>query len=236
MPDTRSHRGPHPEDRGLFAPAALPVLRDTVDDLCWLVSRGYATPGALKLVGDRHQLAARQRMAVGRAACSNEARSARLQRRVDPADARGRPLALDGFNLLTTVEVALSGGLVLACRDETDRDIAGMHGTYRRVEETRPALVLIGQTLAELQTAQCCWFLDRPVSNSGRLRTLMLAVAAEHAWPWTVELAFSPDRAVCEASMVVVSADSAVLDRCGPWLNLAREVVARAPAAWRVAL
>src|SRR5688500_10446127 len=53
MPDHRSHRGPHPEDAGLFAPAVHPTLRSAVADLSWLLTRGYADPSALKLVGDR---------------------------------------------------------------------------------------------------------------------------------------------------------------------------------------
>ena len=71
MPDTRSHRGPHPEDDRLFGSAVRPRLVEAVADLCWLLSRGYATPSALKLVGDRHVLAARQRVAVARLRCSD---------------------------------------------------------------------------------------------------------------------------------------------------------------------
>ncbi len=58
MPDRRKHRGPHPEDRRLFAPEALPRLRAAAGDLSWLLSRGYAPESSLKLVGDRYALAA----------------------------------------------------------------------------------------------------------------------------------------------------------------------------------
>ena len=45
MPDKRHHRGPHPADAELFAPAAVPRLRDAVADLSWLL--GAAATGAL---------------------------------------------------------------------------------------------------------------------------------------------------------------------------------------------
>ena len=61
MGDTRSHRGPGPEDRDLFSADQLPALRHAVADLSWLLSRGYAMPSALSLVGNRFDLAARQR-------------------------------------------------------------------------------------------------------------------------------------------------------------------------------
>src|SRR5947208_11694766 len=84
VPDHRTHRGPHPEDAGLFAPAAVPDLRAATGDLSWLLTRGYASPSALKVAGDRYHLNARQRIAVMRCACSDAARDARGAKRVLP--------------------------------------------------------------------------------------------------------------------------------------------------------
>ena len=53
MPDRRNHRGAHPQDRLLFARDAEPDLRRATSDLNWLLTRGYASVSALKLVGDR---------------------------------------------------------------------------------------------------------------------------------------------------------------------------------------
>jgi hypothetical protein len=95
------------------------------------------------------------------------------------------------------------------------------------VAETLPALELLGAQLAELETAECIWYLDRPVSNSGRLKSLMEELAAKKGWPWQVELAMNPDALLAESSEVVVTADSVILDRCRSWCNLARIVIAR---------
>jgi Protein of unknown function (DUF434) len=70
MPDTRTHRGPHPEDSRLFAPEAWPVLRQATEDLCWLLSRGYAASSALKLVGDRYQFVVQSCPRDHRPACA----------------------------------------------------------------------------------------------------------------------------------------------------------------------
>ncbi len=227
MPDTRTHRGPHPEDAALFAPSAWPALRAATADLCWLLSRDYATPSALKLVGDRYQLAARQRAALERCACSDADRRRRESRRVAADALTGHPLRLDGYNVLTTIEVALGGGVLLAACDGTLRDIASMHGTYRKVAETMPALELLGGMAAAYRTGTWFWYLDRPVSNSGRLKKIMETLAAERAWPWQVELVPSPDAVLAECTDIIVTADSAVLDRCRQWFNLARDVVER---------
>ncbi|MBI4624391.1 MAG: DUF434 domain-containing protein [Verrucomicrobia bacterium] len=225
MPDTRIHRGPHPEDAKLFAPAAWPALQHATGDMSWLLGRGYAAPSAMKLVGDRYQLAVRQRMAVQRSACPDEARAVREARRAGVAGVLDRPLWIDGYNVLTTVEVALGGGVILAARDGTYRDIASMHGTYRKVEETVKALELLGRPATVRAAGEWVWFLDRPVSNSGRLRRLMEEMAAQHGWRWRVELVDDPDHVLGASGEIVATADSVVLDRCQRWFNLAREVI-----------
>ena len=131
MPDTRHHRGRHPEDDRLFAPDQVPRMQVAVHDLSWLLSRDYALPSALKLVGDRYGLEQRQRLAVARAACSDAARIDRRSRQVEPSSLHDAQLAIDGFNVLLTIEAALSGGVLLSCRDGCHRDMASVHGTYR---------------------------------------------------------------------------------------------------------
>ena len=226
MPEKRQHRGPHPQDHALFAPPQWPRLRAAVMDLSWLLSRGYADAAALKLVGDHYQLTTRQRTAVRRCACSDAALAGRAGREVGHKSIRGRRLQIDGFNIITTVEAALAGGVLIGGRDRCLRDMASMHGTYRKVRETLPAAALIGRTLAALGIGEARWVLDRPVSNSGRLRVVLLELARLHGWPWEVELSDHADRTLVESGEIVASADSVILDRCAAWFNLGRAVLA----------
>lgn len=237
MPDKRQHRGPHPLDRELFAAEIVPTLARAVADLSWLLTRGYSEPAALKLVGDRFQLHNRQRLAVMRAACSDEALRGRLARCIPLDQLAGKAVVVDGFNVLTTIEAALAGGVVLWCRDGCLRDMASMHGSYRRVAESRPAVELIGRESQRLQVGAVHWFLDRPVSNSGRLATLIRELAEQHGWNWTVTLDDSPDARLIASDDIVISADSVILDRCGSWANWACDIVTREfPDAWFVRL
>src|SRR5271168_3872454 len=82
VPDKRTHRGPDPRDADSFGPATWSALRGAVADLSWLLGKGYAPVSALKLVGDRWSLTERQRQAVRRAACSDDARARRTARQV----------------------------------------------------------------------------------------------------------------------------------------------------------
>jgi hypothetical protein len=202
-------------------------LRAAVSDLSWLLTRGYAMPSSLKIVGDRHALDQRQRTAVMRAACSDAARHCRASHAVAAGDVAGRAILIDGYNVLTTIEAALAGGVLLACRDGTFRDMASLHGSFRKVEETRPALTLIGQSLAGLRPAGCVFYLDSPVSNSGRLKTLMAQIAQDNAWNWDIRIVPSPDAVLASADDIIATADSVILDRCTRWFGLAAEVLQR---------
>lgn len=232
MPDHRVHRGAHPEDAQLFAADQWPALRCAYADLCWLLDRGYAIRSGLALVGDRHALTQRQRIAVARCACSATQQARRIRQEVTAAELAQREVWLDGYNVLITVESALSGGVILLGRDGAYRDMASLHGSYRRVEETVPALRAIGETLAAAGVTSCRWLLDQPVSNSGRLKGILEEMAAEQRWSWEVALVYSPDKLLRETEAIVVSSDSVVLDACARWYNLARHVVsAHAPHA-----
>ena len=123
-------------------------------------------------------------MAVSRHACSHEDVQRRQKLRVEPGRLQGKELWLDGYNVLTILESALAGGIVLLCRDGCCRDIAGIHRRYRKLAETLPALRLVGETATALGVSCCRWWLDRPVSNSGRLKTLIREAAAEPAGTW----------------------------------------------------
>jgi hypothetical protein len=237
VPDKRTHRGAHPQDGELFASNRHAALRDATADLSWLLSRGSASPSAVKIVGDRYALDARQRTAVMRCACTDAARVSRLTRIVPAENLRGQTVHLDGYNVLTTVEVALGGGVILLARDSTFRDIASMHGSYRKVEETVPALELIGRTLVDFGVARAIWYLDQPVSNSGQLATIIRELAEKRGWPWEVQIVANPDAVLIESPELIATADSVILDGCARWTNLAREAVTRqGPDAWLVDL
>jgi len=237
LPDKRKHRGAHPDDARLFAPDAMKTLQLAVQDYSWLLSNGYAAKSGLKLVGDRFSLTQRQRMAVMRSSCGDENLSRRLSKQIIRESLAGKVLLLDGYNVLTTVEAALAGGAILIGRDGCYRDIAGIHGTYRKVEETIPAIELTGRYLAELHLERCLWYLDRPVSNSGRLKTLLLEMAEKEKWNWEVELVYSPDGVLVRAEDAAATSDSEILNRCQTWFNLARGVIDRnIPKAWLIDL
>ena len=234
MPQRQRHRGPHPEDARLFAPKWHAVLRAAVADLSYLLSRDYAAQGALKMVGDHYQLHARQRQALLRTACSDASLRRRGACRAPTETLRGAVVDIDGYNLLITIESALGGGVLLRGRDGCVRDLASMHGSYRKVEETVAAIGVIGEGLSALGVARACWRLDAPVSNSGRLKALLRHEADAKGWCWEVELANGVDKLLSESKDIVITSDGWILDRAARWANAIDPMLAAVGATTRV--
>lgn len=214
------NRGQQPNDQKLFAAKWHPIFTEAVDDYCYLLSRGYADTSILQIVGNRYKLNKRQRSAIGRIASSDQEVAQRQASSYDSSSLTGKTLDIDGFNILILLEGALSGAFVFKGRDGTYRDISSVHGSYKRVIQTESAILLIGNTLNALGVSAVKWYLDQPVSNSGRLKSRLLEIAEKHGFNWEVELVFNPDKELAQSEEIVVSSDGWILDHAGQWFNL----------------
>jgi hypothetical protein len=138
-----------------------------------------------------------------------------------------RRLLVDGLNVITTIEVALAGGVLLLGRDSCLRDMASFHGSYRLVQETGRAVEILIDVVDSLRPSEVTVYIDRPVSNSGRLAEIVRTTASGKGSRMQATTADRVDELLKASTAVVASADSAILDKCGGWLNLARTAVER---------
>ena len=206
-------------------------------ELSWLLSRGYKMTSSLKLVGDRHGLRERQRLAVSRSSCSDQDKQKRRDHCVSVERLRNQSVIVDGFNLMITLEAALSGGPLLIGVDECIRDLSSVHGSYRSVQETQRAITMIGKALQQLGAASVLWLLDRPVSNSGRLASRIAECSVQHGWPWQVDVVLNPDSMIASSPAVAITSDSSILNRVERWADLKSYLLSQEiPEAWLIDL
>jgi hypothetical protein len=220
MTTPKRNRGKAPNDDVLFSPQKIALIAEAVSDFSFLMTREYGETSALQIVGDRYQLHKRQRMMVLRASCSERSRKRRRLGEVSMADAVSHPLYLDGLNLLITLECALSGGIVFSGRDSVVRDIAGVHGTYRKGLQTAAAIHLLVTFLKQAAVSEAHFYLDAPVSNSGRIKQMLLAEADRCSLAATAVLVNNPDSILIETDGIVATSDGWILDNVSRWLNL----------------
>ena len=140
-------RGYEPKDMVEFGSKAVEKMRAAAQEMVFLLNRGYDTKSAYTFVGDHHLLSWRQRMALVRITSPQTALEGREGKRLLQAP---ESLVLDGFNTIITLEVALSGSLLLEGMDGTIRDLAGLRGSYRIVDKTVRAVELLLGWMEEL--------------------------------------------------------------------------------------
>ncbi len=219
------NRGKKSNDDKDFAIKWHAIFTSAADDLCFLLSRGYAIDSSLQLVGNRYRLNKRQRLAIKRIGASQQAITERKNKEYSNKDIQNAHVEIDGFNLLILLESALSGAYLFEGRDGTIRDMSSVHGSYKRVNQTPESILLIGKSLEKLQVQSVKWLLDQPISNSGRLKTLLQKISDENNYSWKIELVYSPDKLLANSTNVIVSSDAWILDQTQSWFNLGRYII-----------
>ncbi|MDG5491003.1 DUF434 domain-containing protein [Psychroserpens sp. SPM9] len=222
MPNRRN-RGKNSNDDQLFGSEAIQKkLKEAILDMHYLLSRGYAEKSSLQLVGNNYRLNVRQQQAVRGMSASQQQVSRRQSHEITFDHINTETIIIDGFNLLIILESALSGAYIFKGLDHCYRDLSGVHGTYKRVQQTETALLLVGKLL---KNNKVIWVFDQPVSNSGKLKTMLREFAKHHNFNWDIILENNPDKHLAESNQIVVSSDAWILDRSERWLNLGAHII-----------
>jgi hypothetical protein len=220
---SNSRRGFVPSDAKEFSVDNLNILRIAQQDILYLLSRGYPIKNASTYVGNHYMLSERQRLAIVRASSEQNALMLRKAKELSKEQMKQK-IYIDGLNTIITLEVALSEGTLIRCMDGTIRDLAGLRGTYRLIDKTEKAIVLIGAKLMELQIEHVTFYLDAPVSNTGRLKMKLYELLKEFPYGIDVQLVNNAD-VLLEKLENVITSDAIVLNRCKSWYNLVRDIL-----------
>ena len=216
-------RGYSPDDEKEFGDQSVQKLYKAAEDLQYLLNRGYSIKGSSLFIGNHFLLSERQRLALVRAVSSRESIEKRKGKEIKSIP-HGSIVNIDGFNTIITLEVALSGSMLLKCMDGTIRDLAALRGTYRLIDKTETAIMLIGKKLENDEISKAVFYLDAPVSNSGKLKQHILELLNKFSFEVQVEVIHNVDT-VLETLDNVITSDAIILDKCGSWINLNRKII-----------
>lgn len=113
--------------------------------------------------------------------------------------------------------------------------MVGLRGTYRIIDKTEKAIRRMLHQLDLLKIENSCIYLDAPVSNSGRLSSLIVECADEYNVSVSTQVINDVDR-VLEKSDGVISGDAIILNNCISWLNIMPAIIDDIKSAWVVQL
>ena len=232
-----SRRGYIPEDEKQFRGKQLELLKQAADEVQFLLDHGYDVKTTTTFIGNYYMFSERQRLALARSVSSIEWIKERNKKELLQQKTLKLPdtVYIDGFNVIITLEVALSESPIFCCKDGTIRDLAGLRGTYRIIEQTQKAVELILRQLENLNIKVAYFYLDAPVSNSGRLSALIKKCSEKYNLSVETQTADDVDR-ILEKSEGVISGDAIILNKCISWMNLMPRITEHIVGAWRIQL
>ena len=108
--------------------------------------------------------------------------------------------------------------------DGTIRDLASLRGSYRMIDKTHLAITQIGEMLEKYHIKKAVFYLDAPVSNSGRLKTQIIETLQAFHYEIEVNVINDVDR-VLEKLDNVITSDAIILDKCKSWINLNADII-----------
>lgn len=206
-----------------------PAFRHAAEDYLHLVEKNYAKGAALKLVGDHYQLTSIQRSMLYRGIVSEREAAYRVSKKTSSVvDSR---LHVDALNVLYTIANYLYGRVLFVSTDSWLRDAGEVHGkaspstTFGALLERAIAMTIEG--LAERRPREIDFYIDEPVSMSGRLAERLreaLHVASISGRASTVPSAdYSLKRA---EDGIVATSDSTIIDAAlRPVCDLAYDLI-----------
>ena len=108
--------------------------------------------------------------------------------------------------------------------DGTIRDLATIRGTYRLIDKTETAIIMIGKVLESKRINKAVFYLDAPVSNSGMLKQRIIEILCKFDFEVQVDVIHHVDTAL-EKMANVITSDAIILDRCKSWINLNKMII-----------
>jgi hypothetical protein len=211
----------------------LILLREAAADFRFLLARGYPRQAALTLAGNRYGLDEIARRLLHRgvfAPAVAAARRAKLRRLQNLPD---RPLALDGHNVLITLECALRKLPLVVADDGFIRDVGEVSRAFRVSPATDRVLNLVADYLARHRAGPLRVLYDAPLSLSGELARRTEEIFASRGLRVQARAVPVPERELAGFPGPIATSDTALIDIHNPVVDLAGEIIGQHPE-WRL--
>ncbi len=206
-------------------------LQNAAADFRYLLARGYPRAAALTLVGNHYKLDHTARQLLHRGVFAPEVALARRAKLRRLSDLPGFPLALDGHNVLITLECALRGLPLVAADDGFIRDVGEVSRAFRPSLETDRVLSLLGDYLVKPPARTLQVFYDAPLSFSGELARLTEAMWTARGLKVTARAVPVPEQELAAFPGAIATSDTALIDAHEPLVDLAGEII-RQQGGW----
>jgi hypothetical protein len=196
-------------------------LRIAAGDFRYLLNRGYPRKTTLELIGNRYGLTFDERHLLHRGIFSYSDSRSRRKKQITAREVRNKKIAIDGHNVLITIEAGLSGRPLILGDDGFIRDISGLSGSFKKTEMTEKAIQLIINALKNIKPRKTVFLLDAPISMSGKLAQEVSGQLKRQKLFGDAMAIKVPERILIGFPGVVATSDTAIIDQSKKVLDLA---------------
>ena len=200
-------------------------LQRAAQDFRYLLNRGYPRKASLELVGNRYGLIFDERHLLHRGVFSDADSVTRQKKIISPEAIRNKDLAIDGHNVLITIEAGLSSRPLVLADDGFIRDISGLSGSFKKTEMTEKAFRLIVTFLKRWRPRHTLFLFDAPISKSGVLAQEVRVLLKKEGLPGDSIAMKVPEKTLIGFQGVVATSDTAIIDRSKRVIDLAGDII-----------
>jgi hypothetical protein len=202
-------------------------LQNAAEEFRYLLNRRYPRKAALELVGNRYGLTFDERHLLHRGVFSNPDSKSRKKKIIPITGIRSEDLAIDGHNILITIEAALSGRPLVLADDGFIRDISGLSGGFTKSETTEKAIQSVLNLLKKWKPRKTLFLLDAPISMSGRLAEEIRDRLKRENLLGDAMAVKVPEKILIGFPGIVATSDTDIVDRSKKVLDLAGHVITK---------
>jgi len=200
-------------------------LQKAAEDFRYLLNRTYPRKAALELVGNRYQLNADERHLLHRGIFSDMDSEWRKVKKIPFYQIRNKDLAIDGYNVIITIESALSGRPLILGDDGFIRDISGLSGDFKRSKATDEVIQLILDALNKTTPHIILFLFDAPISKSGALAQEVRKRMKQGGLPGDAQAIKVPEKILIGFPGVVATSDTVIIDKSKMAVDLAGTIL-----------
>ena len=172
-------------------------------------------------MGNRYGLTSDERNLLHRGVFSSSDSESRRRKIISIKEVQNRDLAIDGHNVLITIEAGLSGRPLILADDGFVRDISGLSGSFKKTGTTEEAIQLIVNFLEKVKPRQTLFLFDAPISNSGKLAQEVKSQLKRGNLPGDSMAVRVPEKVLIGFPGVIATSDTAIIDQSKKVLDLA---------------
>jgi hypothetical protein len=169
-------------------------------------------------VCNHYQLTQENRHFLARTTFSDEEAAAIQAKKVSIDTIHQKDLAVDGYNVLITVEALLKGEAVI-CDDLVVRDTQGVFGKYTITDKTHIALTRISEVIDMYHPKSVTFYFDQQVSHSGDLCSIV-----RNSFSYSCKTHNHVDKVLATRNIITATSDSVLIRKLQHFVDIPFEI------------